>query len=253
MAIGYQLIGDGPAKVLVLHGWFGDETMLDPMRPALSTDAFTYCCMAYRGCGKSKAMSGRYTMDEIAEDALALADRLGWQRFAVLGHSMGGMAAQKVLVKAKERVRGLVAVTPVPATGVPFDDQTWGFFTSAAGSIEARAGIIDFSTGGRLSKTWSQRLARHSWDSADPQAFAAYLPAWAKTDFSAEVRGLATPALVVAGEHDPSLTAEVLKATYLALLPEARLEVLANAGHYPMDEVPVALATSVERFLGELP
>jgi pimeloyl-ACP methyl ester carboxylesterase len=50
--------------------------------------------------------------------------------------------------------------------------------------------------------------------------------------------------------HDPALSAQVMEQTYLALLPNAELEVLANAGHYPMFETPVALATAMEEFLG---
>jgi len=41
----------------------------------------------------------------------------------------------------------------------------------------------------------------------------------------------------------------VMKATFLAWYPNAELEVMQNAGHYPMDETPVALATSIENFL----
>jgi pimeloyl-ACP methyl ester carboxylesterase len=54
---------------------------------------------------------------------------------------------------------------------------------------------------------------------------------------------------VIVGANDPALNADVMKATYLTWYPNSELEVMANAGHYPMDETPVALATSIESFL----
>jgi pimeloyl-ACP methyl ester carboxylesterase len=80
-------------------------------------------------------------------------------------------------------------------------------------------------------------------------AFAAYLPAWARTDFSAALAGLHVPVKVIVGEHDPALTTALMQATYLQTYPDAELESMANAGHYPMHETPVALATSIESFL----
>ena len=41
----------------------------------------------------------------------------------------------------------------------------------------------------------------------------------------------------------------MMEQTWLQFYPQARLEVLANCGHYPMSETPVALATSIESFL----
>ena len=162
---------------------------------------------------------------------------------------MGGMAVQRVLADAPERVKKLVAVTPVPASGVPFDAETWKLFDGAARSLDHRRGIIDFSTGGRLSKAWIDRMARYSAETAAIEAFAAYLQAWAKTDFSVEIKGNPVPVKVIIGAHDQALTAEAMQATYLAWYPNAELEVMANAGHYPMNETPVALATSIEAFL----
>jgi pimeloyl-ACP methyl ester carboxylesterase len=52
-------------------------------------------------------------------------------------------------------------------------------------------------------------------------------------------------------EHDPALGEETVRQTWLPLYPQARLEVAANAGHYPMFEAPANLATLVERFLAE--
>lgn len=249
MPVGYEAMGIGRHHVLALHGWFGDHATFAPMKDALSLDEFTYVCMDYRGYGKSKSLKGDYSLKEIARDALELADSLEWDTFSLIGHSMGGTAMQRVLADAPSRIRKLVGIAPVPATGVPFDDQTWGFFQSGVDSLDSRRGILDFSTGGRLSKSWLDRMARHSEATSTREAFAGYLQAWAKTDFSGEIKGKPQAVKVIVGDHDPSLTPDVMTATYLAFYPNAELEVIANAGHYPIDETPVALATSIEAFL----
>lgn len=247
--LGFRKLGHGDHKVIALHGWFGDENTYEPMRRALTLDEFTYVFPAYRGYGLSKHLRGAYSIKEIATDVLALADDLGWTRFSLVGHSMGGMAVQRVLVEAPGRVRGIVAVTPVPASGVPFDPETWKIFEGAPGNIENCRTLTNFSTGGRHSQAWVEEIARNPLDNATREAFASYLQSWAKSDFSADVNGRPTPIKVIVGEYDSALTPEFMKATYLRWYPNSELEVIPNAGHYPMDETPIALATSVEGFL----
>jgi len=249
MANTHHLIGTGAHKVIALHGWFADRHGFAPMESMLTGGDFTYAFMDCRGYGGMKDVPGSYTMDEIAEDTLALADALEWKEFSLIGHSMGGKAIQRVLTRAPSRVSKLVALTPVPASGVPFDEQGWALFSGAAENPANRYGIIDFTTGNRLSKTWVDRMVAYSLECSTRAAFAAYLLAWAKTDFSADVKGLPHPVKVVVGANDPALNADVMKATYLAWFPNAEMEVMPNAGHYPMHETPVALATSIEKFL----
>lgn len=245
----WTTIGNGPRKVICLHGWFGSAKGWGPFVDALDTDTFTYAFMDYRGYGDSMGLKGSYTMDEIAADTLALADRLGWQRFSLMGHSMGGMAIQRVLVEAPQRVEKLVALTPVPANGYPFDESGYNFFASAADDPAVRRQIVDKTTGNRLTGVWIEKVVRYSLEQSTRDAFAAYLPAWAKSDFSERVKGNPVPVQVVIGEHDPAINESLVSGTYLAWFPKAELEVVANAGHYPMHETPVALATAVERFL----
>lgn len=249
MAIAHTLIGEGPEKVIVCHGWFGDHRAFSPTIPHLDKARFTYCFMDYRGYGANKDVPGEHGMAEIAADAIAIADESGWERFHAVGHSMGGMAIQRLILDAGGRVKSGVALTPVPASGVPFDDEGWALFSGAAESDENRRGIIDFTTGNRLSGVWLDAMVAASRKTTTQAAFADYLVAWAKTDFSEEIKGNETPVKVIVGEHDPALNADFMRDTYLAWLPNAELEVCANAGHYPMQETPVWLATSMEAFM----
>ncbi len=247
--IGYTTFGNGPHKVLALHGWFGDQDCFAPMYPAIDQDAFTFAFMAYRGYGLSKEIAGEYTMDEIGADALSLANHLGWEKFHVMGHSMGGMAAQWLAVHAPQRVQSVVAINPVPASGVPFDEAGWALFSGAADNPDNRAAIIGFTTGSRHHPAWLKSMVAASLANSKRDAFAAYLIAWVKTNFADQVQGLQTPMLVLPGEHDPALGVDVMKATLMQWYPNAELSVIANAGHYPMNETPVNLATLTQEFL----
>ncbi len=251
MTIGHTTAGSGREGVIVLEGWFGDCTIFDPMLPYLDGDSFTYTFVDYRGYGKSIDMAGEHSMAEISADVIALANHLDWDRFHVIGHSMGGMAMQRVALDAPGRVKSGIALTPVPASGVPLDADGEALFSGAADKDENRRNILDFTTGGRLSRQWLDWRVRCSRETTTRDAFADYLTAWTKTDFADEVKGLDIPTLVLVGEHDGALTADVMKQTYLEWLPNARLEVLPNAGHYPMQESPVWLATVMEGFLRE--
>ena len=246
----YRLIGQGPHKVICIHGWFGSAEGWGPFVESLDTQAFSYAFMDCRGYGGAKAQKGEYSAEEVARDVLTLADHLGWERFSLIGHSMGGMYVQRVLVEAPQRVNKIVALTPVPADGYPFDEAGYAFFDSAADSPDVRRQIIDKTTGNRLTPVWIERIARHSLDHASREAFAAYLKAWARSNFAEQIMGNPVPLLTLIGEHDPAMNETLVQDTFLAWYPNVEFEIMANAGHYPMFETPVALATSVERFLG---
>ncbi|GAA1466980.1 alpha/beta hydrolase [Nocardiopsis exhalans] len=247
----HTLHGSGPRGVIALHGWFGDRTSFAPMLAHADTDAFTYAVPDYRGYGDARERRGEYTAEEVAADVLALADGLGWESFSLVGHSMGGKFAQRVLAEAPDRVRALVGVSPVPASGVPFDEAAWGLFSRAVTDPAARRTIVSMTTGDRLPGPWLDRMVSHSLECSTEPAFAAYLEDWARGDFRADVVGRGVPALAVVGANDPALSAEVMRATWMEWFPGAELRELADAGHYAMDEVPLALTAEVEAFLSK--
>lgn len=253
MNIGYTLVGAGETRVLVLHGWFGDHSVFEPTFNSLDLDGCTYAFMDYRGYGKSKELEGDHSMREIAADAIALVDALGWDAFHVVGHSMGAMAMQRLMLDLGDRgrVRSAVGIAPVPACGGQLDAETWALFEGAIKSDDNRYTILDFTTGNRNSTRWLRYMVRRSRATTTSAAFAGYLNAWAREDFAEEVAAarLPTPVLVLLGAHDAAFTEEGMQATYLAWYPNGELATMANAGHYPMQETPVQLATVMEAFI----
>jgi pimeloyl-ACP methyl ester carboxylesterase len=246
----YVTVGHGDRHVLAIHGWFGSALGWGDLPTYLDKDRFAYVFMNLRGYGARKDITGEFTVEEAARDAIALADELQWDRFDLIGHSMGGKIIQRVLLEAPDRTGKLIAVSPVPASGVPFDEQSWALFNGAAANPDNRRAIIDITTGNRLTKRFIDHVAQHSLDNSAQQAFGAYLPSWGKADFSKEVDGNEKPIKVIVGEHDPALGEAAMRQTYLVHFPNAELTVLANAGHYSMFETPVALATAIEEYLG---
>jgi len=249
MPIGHRIFGKGPIKVLACHGWFGSSLDWSAMEPALDKERFTFTWLDQRGYGLSMDRQGQYSVDEIAEDALALANELQWSHFHLIGHSMGGKVVQRIMQRATAKVRSVVALTPVPASGVPFDSDTYNAFEAAPGSDDMRRGLISYSISGRHAPAWVEHLVQQSRRNSRPEAMLGYLSSWAREDFSAQVQGLQTPMLVLVGEHDPALRPELMQATFLRCYPRAELDTISNAGHYPMWETPIDLASRIQRFM----
>ncbi|MFI6417041.1 alpha/beta fold hydrolase [Streptomyces sp. NPDC050842] len=245
----YDVQGEGPGRALVLHNWFGDRTSFAPLRDHLDDAAGTYAFVDCRGYGEARDIDGDFTMEETAADALAVADDLGWDSFSVIGHSMGGKAAQLMLLDAPDRVRSLIGISPVSAAGFPLDGETWDLFAGAADAPANRRAIIDNTTGGRYDDAWLSALVERSVSRSSATAFRAYLDSWSGPDFHERVRDNPTPVLLVVGAHDPALGTEAMEATWLRWYPNARLHVLKDAGHYAPEETPQALAEAIEAFL----
>jgi pimeloyl-ACP methyl ester carboxylesterase len=101
----YKLQGRGE-PVLFIQGCGVAGSGWQPQMDALSED---YLCLAFdnRGIGKSASSAEHLTVEQMAADALALLDAMGWDRAHVVGHSLGGVIAQQLALDAPERIKSL--------------------------------------------------------------------------------------------------------------------------------------------------
>src|SRR5229473_5971067 len=92
LMLGYDASGGG-RPLLLLHGYPLNRKMWRPQLELL-VDAANVIAPDLRGHGESDAPAGPYTMDQLADDAVALLDELGFTGPAVVGGlSMGGYVA----------------------------------------------------------------------------------------------------------------------------------------------------------------
>jgi len=242
-------VGTGPIRVIVAHGWIADHSLFDPFIALIDRRRFTFLFPDCRGYGARREEPGPRSIAGMALDILATADAAGWQRFHVIGHSMGGMAAQRLMIDAPARLVSAVLIAPVPATGARIDATRRSLLQRAMAEPEARRALIDANSGRKRSAAWVDHVLKLSLRTTCGDALADYLIAWSGTDFSREVRPSATPVHVVIGDLDPGAPRVRMAETILRWHPHATLRELTGVGHYPMQECPADLWTEVDRRL----
>ena len=115
--------GTGPG-VLLLHGFPETHVMWRGVAPALAEE-FTVVCADLRGYGASGTPASTsdhapYGKGAMASDMVALMERLGFQRFSVVGHDRGGRVAYRLALDYGERVERLAVLDVIP-TGEALD------------------------------------------------------------------------------------------------------------------------------------
>lgn len=250
MILGHELYGHGAEGVILMHDFYGCRDTWAFARNFFDTQNFTYAFCEVRGYGESRVMPGDYTPVEAAADILALADNLGWQQFHVVGHSMSGMLAQRVVLDGGERVKSAVLNTPVAASGLSFTPEGFALIEGSITDNDLQAQAIDALTGGRLCQQWMDFKVRQNRASRSVVAQQAYLKNLTELGFLDEIERNATPMLVIIGEYDMEpFTFETAEQTFAKWYPNAEIAVCRNAGHYPQQEAPVYVATVMNDFL----
>jgi len=249
--LGHQQLGSGAIRVLVLNDWISDTSSWDAAHPYLDRASFTWALADLRGYGRSKDIAGKYTVDEAAADVASLADSLGWQRFAIVGHSMSTLVALHLAQLLPERIDRAILLAPVPSTGLGVDDATLAFLQGMGRGTDAhRLDGLRATWGDRLSEQWIQFKAQRWRAVADPEASAAYAKMFARDGLPNPDARVACPVLAITGEKDaPPMRRQAITDGLAPICERLIVSALADCGHYPMQEAPPLLVTTVERFL----
>lgn len=234
----------------MFNDWLADCGSYEPMLQYLDTERFSYALMDLRGYGRSKKIPGKHNSLEAAQDAVDLADYLNWKKFHAVGFSMTGMVVERLVVHFRERLKSVIAIGPVSASGIKMSDEQRAFFLSTIEDDKALRELAARITGNRLSRQWGDVKLRLARETRDPAAVRDYFDMWTEEDFSKEAMGNDMPMLIIAGQYDQEkFLEEDLRNTFLRYHPKAELVVIENSGHCPMQETPIRLQTIMEDYM----
>jgi 3-oxoadipate enol-lactonase len=249
MVLGHKLIGKGSQRVFLYNDWLADCTSWEPTLPYLDTEKFTYCLTDLRGYGRSIKLKGKYNEQESASDTVALADRLGWKKFHLVGFSMTGMVVERLAIDVPKRINSVVAIGPVSAAGIKMSDAERQFFVDVITDDDKCRQLADRITGHRLSPQWQNVKLKLARKTRTREAARGYLDMWTLHDFSKECGKSKVPFLIIGCKWDqPKFLEEDLQKTFLRWHPAAELKMM-ECGHCPMQEMPIYLQTLMERFM----
>jgi 3-oxoadipate enol-lactonase/4-carboxymuconolactone decarboxylase len=201
----------------------------------------------HRGHGGSPVPPGPYTIDELAEDAVALLDRLGIERVTFCGLSLGGMVGMTLALRAPERIERLVLCCTSRFLAPP-EQWTERAATVRAEGVEA---IAPATIERWLTPSAPPEMVARLYSllrGTPAEGYAACCEAIAGHDLRGALGAIRAPTLVIAGAHDPSAPPAELEAI-AGEIPGARLHVLGGAAHLASVEQAGAFNRTLAQFL----
>lgn len=104
--------------VLALHGWLDNSMTFDLLAPKLQGLRIVAIDMAGHGHSGQRAPGAGYQLWDFAMDALMATQQLGWERFSLLGHSLGGIISVLIAGAVPERIERVALIDGLaPETG----------------------------------------------------------------------------------------------------------------------------------------
>lgn len=253
--------------LLLMHGGPGaDHSTLLPLRPC--ADQFTLIFYDHRCNGRSDGAVSSMTWENLTADAEALRQALGFDKWAVLGHSFGGMVALEYALRYPHSLSHLLLMDTC-------GDARWVQCNApemlakrgySAATVQAAHRFFNgqLTPGGVMPAMLKFGSAYydhpHIWDlphimvsgfrvKMRPETlifgFSQLLTGWTLMDRLSEIKA---PTLVLAGRHDFQFPPEH-QAILADRIPGAKLELIEHAGHNAPMERPAEVIEVVKRFM----
>ncbi len=227
--------GNG-TTVFLLHGAFGAKEYWRHQVAALVQAGYRVVAWDAPGYGLSPLPPG-FGIELCAQALAALLRQQGGARNVVMGHSMGGMIAQRTWAYAPELIHGYVLSATSAAFGQPGGDWQREFVRQRVAPLDAGRSIPDYapemlkSMMGPRADSPEVRLLIDTVSLMREDTFRAAVASIAGYEGRALLPTMNVPALCVAGELDRTAPAEVMQ-KMASKMPQGVFTSLSGLGHF---------------------
>lgn len=264
---GLRFGSEGGRRVLALHGWLDNAASFAPLASRLQGLDLVAPDLPGHGRSAHMPVGTDYTFVGAVHQVLDVADALGWDRFALLGHSMGAGIASLVAAAVPDRVERLVAIEALGA--LPEDEaqtvprlrdavvssrglgnRPLRVFPDLDAPIRARMRVNELSE--PVARLLVERGVHavdggHVWCS-DPRLTIPTAVRMTPGQVDALIAGIGCPTRVIYADPPQPYLPEPDRTRRARLLPDGDLTVIAGGHHLHMEQ-PREVAAAIGDFL----
>ena len=247
----YERHGAQGDPLVLVHGYTGDVSDWERQLEAFAA-THRVLAMDHRGHGRSGAPRDResYTVERMASDVEALAAQAGFDRYHLVGHSLGGMVAQEIALRSGERLLSLTLEDTLHDFAIGRSEPVRRLFDARLRLAEEQ-GMAAVARLPRRPARPTTRRERFEQEQARlaRMAIDGFVGGWQALcrwpGTRERAHAIRTPTLVIHGELDGPV---ISGSRWLAgAIPGARLEIVPEAGHSPQLERPELFNAALRR------
>lgn len=239
--------------VFLLHGAFGAKEYWRAQIECLAQHGYRVVAWDAPGYGLSPLPEG-FSIDFCAKAAAALIRKEGTERNVVMGHSMGGMIAQRAWAYAPEMIHGYILSATSAAFGQADGDWQRDFVRQRVAPLDAGRSIPDYAPQMLRSMMAPDAQGANvdlliaTVSQMGEETFRAAVASIASYEGRALLAGMSIPALCIAGELDRTAPAVVMQ-KMTSKMPQAQFVELQGVGHFGWAENAGQFNTRIIDFL----
>ena len=256
----------GAPKVLALHGWLDNAASFVPLAPCLPGVELVAPDLPGHGHSAHLPQGADYSFAGAVNSVLDIADALGWERFALLGHSMGAGIGSLVAAACPQRIERFVAIEALGALAESAERTVTRLREAIAAMrnvarrplrvfpdidsairVRMQANALDEATARLLVERGLAVVdGGHAW-SSDPRLTLPTTIRMTEPQVLALVRGIECPTLVIHADPAQPYLPDELRRVRAAALPHGTLRILPGGHHLHMQQ-PQAVAAAIGGF-----